>query len=515
MKSSVRQVLMGGDALPQLTRALRPTDARRRQVSAFVRSLKNAGLFGSVSSLYVRAAADATAAAVNWANPQASLTAVASPTLTADRFMTYNGSSQYDYVQGYRATLNTSTNLPDGPGGDVGKGFTCTGLYPHSSGDGTWWVSDDGRHTQGAPGTRAPAILRLSADFSTIMSTILLIGIYPVMGTIQGVVDIGDGTLWFASTDENLLRHVTVGGVDLGSIAFAGCNGLAYDAANACLITGPSIAGSNTVTWVKIADGTNFKTKKVRDLFDQLHFDPADGSQGSLYLSNGVNGEFGWVEKIDVASNQWQGAWILPQANAIEGIHVSGSTLRVLNDGYFHLGTNNQALTYSVEALGPGMSDRIVLAGTARFATSPAATVCLLAGGEPLGGFGVGLYAPVGGTVLRMILTTLTGASITINWTVTVTTRFSYWLDVDLTAKTAALYINGTLVSSQSIAAAGSGLPKLTFFFGVSPEMGVARFSNSEHSLFMTGTGAGLANARGSFEQAVSDYYTAVGLTVP
>lgn len=518
MHPGTRQALFATDASPPLVRAMAPTGTRRAQVNALVRALKNAGAWTSIDHLYVRAAADSAASRLNWVNPTKSLTPIASPALTADRFMLCNGTTQYEYSQsGYRAAYLGGQNLPDGPGGDTGKGFTCTGLERDPT-DGTWWVGDDGRHTEASPGVQQTALLRLSSDFTTILTTVDLKTLYPTIGTVQGVAyDTSDDTLWIASTDENLIRHITKAGADLGTFAAAAVNGLAYDSLNDALIWIASTGAATTATWIRCSDGTTLKTKKVRGLCDQFYFDPADGTEGSLYTSSGVNGNgsYGWVDKIDVASNLWQGSWFLPEALAIEGIYVRNGVLYVMNDGYYHLGTLNQVLTYSVDALGVGMSTRIVVAGTTRMVASPAATVCLASGNDPLSAWGVGLFVPTGGTTLRLIVITTAGTQITVNWTVTVTTRFSYWVDMDLTAKTAALYVNGALVSSQALTGVGASLPKMVWAFGATFELPPARFANCEHSLFMVGRDTPLANVRSAFEQAASNYYAGVGLTVP
>lgn len=62
-----------------------PTDARKALIDNLVGSLKTAGVFAKLDALYVMAAADSQAARQNWIADQYNLTAVSSPTFTADR----------------------------------------------------------------------------------------------------------------------------------------------------------------------------------------------------------------------------------------------------------------------------------------------------------------------------------------------------------------------------------------------------------------------------------------------
>lgn len=73
-----------------------PTDVRKDLINSLVVALKNAGVWAKLDCLYIMAAADSAAARINWKNPGTyNLTEQSSPTFTADRGYTGNGSSSY------------------------------------------------------------------------------------------------------------------------------------------------------------------------------------------------------------------------------------------------------------------------------------------------------------------------------------------------------------------------------------------------------------------------------------
>lgn len=74
----------------------RASDARKQLIADTVQRLKDAHLWSKLDLLHVLAAASSDAALVNWKNPGTfSLTAVNSPTFTADRGYTGDGSTSY------------------------------------------------------------------------------------------------------------------------------------------------------------------------------------------------------------------------------------------------------------------------------------------------------------------------------------------------------------------------------------------------------------------------------------
>lgn len=70
-----------------------PTTARKAQINTLIVSLKAAGVWAKLDALYLMAAADAQAARRNWIADAFNLTAVSSPTFTADRGYAGDGSA--------------------------------------------------------------------------------------------------------------------------------------------------------------------------------------------------------------------------------------------------------------------------------------------------------------------------------------------------------------------------------------------------------------------------------------
>lgn len=72
-----------------------PTAARKAQINDLIVALKDGGVWSKLDALYVMAAADAQAARQNWIADQYNLTAVSSPTFTADRGYQGDGAASY------------------------------------------------------------------------------------------------------------------------------------------------------------------------------------------------------------------------------------------------------------------------------------------------------------------------------------------------------------------------------------------------------------------------------------
>lgn len=72
-----------------------PTGDRRGHINGLITSLKTAGVWSKLDALYLLAAADAQAARQNWIADLYNLTALSSPTFTADRGYTGDGASSY------------------------------------------------------------------------------------------------------------------------------------------------------------------------------------------------------------------------------------------------------------------------------------------------------------------------------------------------------------------------------------------------------------------------------------
>ncbi len=72
-----------------------PTMLRKRQIDRLIKRLKAAGVWTKLDALYVLAAANSNAALLNWVSTSFNLTATNSPTFTADRGYTFDGSTNY------------------------------------------------------------------------------------------------------------------------------------------------------------------------------------------------------------------------------------------------------------------------------------------------------------------------------------------------------------------------------------------------------------------------------------
>lgn len=72
-----------------------PTTERKGIINTLIKALKDGGIWSKLDALYLTAAADAQAARRNWVQDAYNLTAVNSPTFTADRGYAGNGSSSY------------------------------------------------------------------------------------------------------------------------------------------------------------------------------------------------------------------------------------------------------------------------------------------------------------------------------------------------------------------------------------------------------------------------------------
>ena len=72
-----------------------PTPARKALINTTVKSLKAAGVWSLLDSLYILAAADSQAARVDWKRPATTATVTNSPTFAADRGYTFDGSTNY------------------------------------------------------------------------------------------------------------------------------------------------------------------------------------------------------------------------------------------------------------------------------------------------------------------------------------------------------------------------------------------------------------------------------------
>jgi len=420
-----------------------------------------------------------------WARPVVQSTALAQPLLT-DGAVAFDGFTDFlDGRQTPTATLVSAYELPDAQGGDEGKGFTNTGLA--RAADGTWWVGNDGRNLPGA--TNTASLVHLSADFSTKLDEIDIEALVPATGSIQGVVvDPLDGSLWYASPQEQKVYHITTAGVliaaDTLDMGFQ-VNGLAIDPVRRRL-------------WVHEYEGTSVRevdmaTKAVLRTMEPFHAQGDhlwfEATQNRLWQTCDDAKVRVWdVNETLGAAPAFVAVYDVPDADEIEGVVVAGSKMFLCNDAYFHGGSPalNRILEYDVthvhqgsvltdEALIFGVFDRPAIQGT---------TTALLAFGNPIAEPGVGLYFPEDTTDLRLILNSATGSGARdiLDWTsVDTTSEHVFALALDYGAAAATLFVDGAQVGAPQALPNLSARPPLhNLVLGAAAESSIARFSNAQ-----------------------------------
>lgn len=113
-----------------------PTDARKRLINTAMKTMKATGALALLQAFYMPAAATAQAAALNWVSSSFTITAVNSPTFTADRGWLGDGATSY---------LDT--------------GYLGSGLTPPSTAAGVW-INVDGADGGNAMGSLAGLNIR-------------------------------------------------------------------------------------------------------------------------------------------------------------------------------------------------------------------------------------------------------------------------------------------------------------------------------------------------------------------
>lgn len=357
----------------------------------------------------------------------------------------------------------SAQQLPDGSGNNgAGTAFSSTGLaYDWVTGG--WVIGNDGRATD-PDASYEPSIVFTSADGATKLNEVVLTSIFTSMRSIQGVwVDPSDGHIWLASLNENLVRKVNrTTGAAISSFALTGANGL----------TGQS----DGTLWT--LDGTTMRHQQQ------------DGTVISSFAANG-DGIFydaarGWLWALNGSAiniyDAVAGVLIYSAASALtdmnygEGLYYNRATKRltVIHNGSFHSTSTtpaspnrSQLRVYDVANIDSIISVKpyVDLFWVGNAAAYVSGTNCLFQFGSPLAGTSSDLRAASvflpSSTVIRLIVNPTAGSTTgqaTANFTTAPTTRSLWRLAIDAVAETAALYRNGTLVSSQSISAYTGGL---------------------------------------------------------
>lgn len=263
-----------------------------------------------------------------------------------DRAYDVNGQKVYpDLLPIPTGTLTASSivSMPDIYG--TGHGFTCTGLC-HDAETDTYLVGDIGKELPSSTGF-ASQIVRLSADFTTVVGTIPLAATFPNMTDIQGIaIDTSDGTIWFCSHGENLVRHITANGSSIGSFALNRASGISYDPDTDtlwCCTTAQyiyNLSKSGAVISSYQWSGSDTLDQCFYDYTRHLlYFDGGDSysSANNLYC-------------YDPATQTVSVACVLSDSYSVEGISLEPERLVIVNDGYYHSAATavNQANIYNL-----------------------------------------------------------------------------------------------------------------------------------------------------------------------
>lgn len=227
--------------------------------------------------------------------------------------------------------------MPNGvSGANSNGGFTCTGLSLITTGPWTncWLVANDGRTVEGST-TYLCSIVILSPDFSRVLREFTVYDKVSPVGSLQGVAwDESDNTFWFADQGSNLVRHMDLSGALLPDTISTGFipNAVARLPAEDALILPRYNTG--TVDVYSCATGLLIRTVTgIRTDHDQAYYAP---ETDSLWYTAGANGSDGSVYVASMTTGALQRQYTLQGSQAVEGIHVKGQQLTVLNDGGFH-----------------------------------------------------------------------------------------------------------------------------------------------------------------------------------
>jgi DNA-binding beta-propeller fold protein YncE len=231
--------------------------------------------------------------------------------------------------------------LPDGASASVpGKGFSCTGLLSNSAGG--YWVGNVGRVKEGDGKQKRPTIVSLSGDLKRLINEV------EVSEQPQGLAyDKATRRLFYANpTSGNVWRLSQAAGKNQLAFQVRGANGLSFDTNRGALWVGEGSSGSNVYLY-DLKNGRSLITIDVGARTDHLFY---DAPRDMVWISTGTNGSIGRVLAVQIETGQVIYDFLLPEAEELEGISISGSQLTVANNAYYHSSSNrpNTILTYSL-----------------------------------------------------------------------------------------------------------------------------------------------------------------------
>lgn len=378
---------------------------------------------------------------------------------------TFDGVNDNLRNPGVQFTFNTpapvSVDLPDGQGRGTDQGFTGTGHCIAADGVNRW-VGNDGRFKGGSVydgslvkvsganrNVKLAEYTMTSMGFATDTSTQ---GVVVIPASVTGTVD---ELCWVRTTAGGAVVHRCneATGAYIGT-AFGGAgllngNALGYDGHRDAFIFGDD---SNFYWHARTAANLSSPILTMQHGgADQCFYDAA---RKWLWWTGGPNGAPGFIKarNINNAPNSDHLLLTMTGADSIEGIVVADGKIELINDAGFHVGAGakNATLLYDIPSGLPKgeqsyLTDtRVQFFGVARVPVLPGSATCIVAigTGDPVVGTATGstgFYAS--STAGR--LTAFQNAS-SASWNgLTPSSEFLYFLDINMAADTAQLWING------------------------------------------------------------------------
>ena len=214
-----------------------------------------------------------------------------------------------------------------------GHGWTCTGLAYDTVSD-TFLVGDIGKALPSSAGF-ASQIVRVSTDFLTVEGTIKLYTTFPNMSDVQGItIDASDGTIWFCSTSERLIRHIDAEGNSIGSFSTtAQPTGIAYSSEDDSLWVLTYGSSNNILRVSKTGTVLEQYTFSYNATLDQCFLDEG---HGYLYITAGDNYSGRNNVYLFNTSTHAQSVACTVDSYSVEGIWIGENEMVIVNDGYYH-----------------------------------------------------------------------------------------------------------------------------------------------------------------------------------
>lgn len=242
---------------------------------------------------------------------------------------------------------------PDASGGDVGHGFTCTGLFfkDFNNGNPQFWVGNDGRNQEGGSTDFKASVVLVELPYddsgNSIPATNTGIKIGELFvetiqdGSVQGVVQANDGTLWVAIGSNIInITSTPLNGIptELSRFTVTDANGLAYDYTDDTLL----IKANNDVAIKRYSTSgalLDANVVEVNAAVDQIFLDYQDND--ILYVTSGSNNSPMAIRRLSISDSFTSTYFSITDALAAEGVsvvyHSDGKQyVYGASDAYFH-----------------------------------------------------------------------------------------------------------------------------------------------------------------------------------